>query len=257
MHRFLSSKIRQTQANVYTSVMRSNRFSSSVPEDLVTKLAFVGGGQMAEAILNSLIKDSVQSTRNIHIYDTNFERVKYLAEKYDITPSYDVQSCVDKAEIVVVAVKPQNIDELAESLETPPEGLILSIVAGCTISNLRNKFRTKKIMRTMPNTPSMIAEGITVWTTTKETSKELRDKGEKLISSIGDQVQVSNEKYLDMATAISGSGPAVRTIPPYITYIFYTISCTYCSIDLLIFTTILYLCIQNLYYLYSKSTYLH
>lgn len=193
-------------------VLNRRKLSVGSQKDLCCKLAFIGGGQMGEAILNALIKDRVQCTTKIHMYDVNPDRIKYLVEKYGITAATTVQECVDGADIVVVAVKPQNIDKLSSSLVTPPDGMILSIVAGCPISTLSSKFKTNKVMRTMPNTPAMISEGITVWTATKETPKELRDKGEKLLSSIGDQIEVSDEKYLDMATAISGSGPAVSDI---------------------------------------------
>lgn len=193
-------------------VLSRRKLSVESQKDLCCKLAFIGGGQMGEAILNALIKDCVQCTTKIHMYDVNPDRIKYLVGKYGIVAEKTVQECVDGADIVVVAVKPQNIDTLSLSLVTPPKGMILSIVAGCPISTLSSKFKTDKVMRTMPNTPAMISEGITVWTATKETPKELRDKGEKLLSSIGDQIEVSDEKYLDMATAISGSGPAVSDI---------------------------------------------
>lgn len=94
-------------------------------------------------------------------------------------------------------------------MQTPPTGLLLSIVAGCTIDQLRTSFRTDKIVRSMPNTPAMVLEGITVWTATKETPDYLLDKARTLLGSIGEQVEVAEEAYLDMATAVSGSGPAV------------------------------------------------
>lgn len=168
---------------------------------------------MAEAILNSVIHDQVQNAEDIYIYDINKERVNFLSARYGMVGAKSVQECVDGAEIVVVAVKPQNIDSLAATITGPINGMVLSIVAGCPIAVLKEKFRTDMVMRTMPNTPSMIAEGMTVWTTSPETPAHLRAKGEKLLGSIGEQVEVAEEKYLDMATAISGSGPAVS---PYI-----------------------------------------
>jgi pyrroline-5-carboxylate reductase len=179
---------------------------------LCSQISIIGGGQMAEAILNSIIVDKVQDPKDIIVYDINAERVSYLVKTYGVIKAATVQDAVDNAEIVVLAVKPQNIKDLAASITTPPKGMILSIVAGCTIKMLKDKFRTNIIMRTMPNTPAMISEGITVWTTSKETPKVLHGKGEILLRSIGDQVEVSEEKYLDMATAISGSGPAVSAV---------------------------------------------
>mmetsp|Transcript_38796 Transcript_38796/g.77283 ORF Transcript_38796/g.77283 Transcript_38796/m.77283 type:complete len:312 (+) Transcript_38796:59-994(+) len=190
--------------------VHSMRFGSSLSKDssLCKKIAVIGGGQMAEAILNAVIQDKIQSADTIHVYDINKERVKFLSARYGMTAAKSVQECVEGAEIVMLAVKPQNIDDLSAMLTEPVNGMVLSIVAGCPISVLKEKFKTNVVMRTMPNTPSMISEGMTVWTTSPETSDELRKKGEKLLGSIGEQIEVADEKYLDMATAISGSGPA-------------------------------------------------
>jgi len=161
---------------------------------------------MAEAILSSLHK--VQNMKNVYVYDIHKGRCTYMHETYGISVSNTIDECIQDAEVILLAVKPQNVVDVAAMVVDPPSGMLLSIVAGCTIQHLREQFKTNVIMRTMPNTPAMISEGITVWTATAETPDELRRKGEGIMSCIGESVQVQEEKYLDMATAISGSGPA-------------------------------------------------
>lgn len=163
---------------------------------------------MAEAILNALYVGKVQNMADVHVYDTYVKRTLFLQKKYGITVSKSADESIKNAEVIVLAVKPQNVEQLAASIITPPTGMILSIVAGYTIAKISEKFATKLVIRTMPNTPAMISEGITVWHATAETPKLLKDKTAVLLHSIGEEVEVQDEKYLDMATAISGSGPA-------------------------------------------------
>ena len=77
------------------------------------------------------------------------------------------------ADVTLLSVKPQNVDSIAAAITTAPKGLILSIVAGCTIDHLKEVFKTNNIVRSMPNTPAMVMEAMTVWVATKETPAEL------------------------------------------------------------------------------------
>ena len=176
---------------------------------LCNKLSILGGGQMAEAILNALNTKKVQEMKNIHLFDINEDRLDYLKDKYQGINVYsNAQDCIDKSDITIIAVKPQNVTTLASSLTKPPTGLLLSIVAGLTISDIQKKFSTPYIIRSMPNTPAMVLEGMTVWTSTDESPPELIEIARKLLNSFGEHIEVADESYLDMATAISGSGPA-------------------------------------------------
>ena len=179
-------------------------------------LCVLGGGNMAEAIISALSKNPLQNMKDISVYEINNDRLEQLTSKYGVTVCSDIDEGMKKADITFLSVKPQNVSTLAESISTPPKGLLLSIVAGCTIDQLRNSFRTDRIIRSMPNTPAMVLEGMTVWTATKETPKELVDQARLLLSAIGDQIEVKDESYLDMATAVSGSGPAVRCRDQYL-----------------------------------------
>jgi pyrroline-5-carboxylate reductase len=164
---------------------------------------------MAEAIINALSKNDTQRMTDVTVYDVSENRVEYLQKEYGIKGCDNIEEGIADADVVFLSVKPQNVSAVAKSLATPPKGLLLSIVAGCTIDRLRTEFRTDRIVRSMPNTPAMVLEGMTVWTATKETPKDCVERARILLSSIGDQIEVKDETYIDMATAVSGSGPAV------------------------------------------------
>lgn len=173
------------------------------------KLACIGGGRMAEAILNALTTKNIIPMQNVHVFDVNEDRLAYLKDKYKIVPCNSMNDCVSNSELIILAVKPQHVGVVAESLTVPIiNSVIISIAAGVEIKQLVNKFKTQLVIRTMPNTPAMVLEGITVWTATKETPPQLLEKAKALFNTFGDEIEVSDEAYLDMATAVSGSGPA-------------------------------------------------
>jgi pyrroline-5-carboxylate reductase len=117
---------------------------------------------------------------------------------------------VEKAEVVVLAIKPVSLRGVMAELKglLQPEQVVLSIVAGASIATLCRGLDHKIVVRAMPNTPAQIGEGVTVWTTTSEVKEERQQEVRSLLSALGRQIYVSEEKYIDMATAVSGSGPA-------------------------------------------------
>jgi len=166
---------------------------------------------MAEAIIFALRKKGTQRMDDITIFDVNTERLQFIKDEYNVKITDNLDEAVHNANITILAVKPQNVDSVAQSLSEPLPGLLLSIVAGCTIDKLEKSFKTDKVVRSMPNTPAMVLEAITVWTATRETNEDMLNKTRALLGSIGEQVEVKDESYIDMATAVSGSGPAVSS----------------------------------------------
>jgi pyrroline-5-carboxylate reductase len=109
----------------------------------------------------------------------------------------------------VLSVKPQRLSEVMKGLyKIRPEALVLSIVAGASIQKVSRTLKHHAVVRSMPNTPGQIGEGITVWTASTRTSEEQRQVAQHVLGALGEQVFVEDESYLDMATALSGSGPA-------------------------------------------------
>jgi pyrroline-5-carboxylate reductase len=133
---------------------------SLMPSIIITNCN-LGAGNMAEAIINALSRKEGQNMSDVRVYDLNTERLTYLKSTYNITVSSGPEEGIQDAEVVMLSVKPQNVTAVAKSLPQPPRGLLLSIVAGCTIDNLKTSFRTDKVVRSMPNTPAMVLEGIT------------------------------------------------------------------------------------------------
>lgn len=111
---------------------------------------------MAEAIIFALRKKGTQKMEEITVYDVHTERLDFLYKTYGVQITTSVDQAVDKADLILLSVKPQNVDSVSESISKPPTGLLLSIVAGCTIEKLQERFHTTKIVRSMPNTPAMV-----------------------------------------------------------------------------------------------------
>jgi pyrroline-5-carboxylate reductase len=181
----------------------------TISSPLASKMCVLGGGQMCEAILAALLTKQIQPAEKIVVYDVNEKRLAYLRERYGVLTSSTAQGAAQDSEVAILAVKPQNVQTLANSLKLSKSTLIVSIVAGLTITDIKRQFDTLNIVRSMPNTPAMIQEGVTVWMATPETSETLVVKAKTMLDSLGDQHQVTDEVFLDMATAVSGSGPAV------------------------------------------------
>jgi len=174
------------------------------------KIAFVGGGNMAEAILSSVLFKEVAKAEEITVSEIIEKRRQYLAQKYQVKVCADNLAAVSGQEIIILAVKPQVFAEVAGDLNNrlQPDQLALSILAGKSIKTLAEGLNHDRIVRSMPNTPAQIGEGMTVWTATAAVTPRQRRCAASILGVMGQEICVDDEKYLDMATAVSGSGPA-------------------------------------------------
>lgn len=177
-------------------------------KSLFTKLSFIGGGNMAEAFIKALHASSLQDMGDVVVNDIHEDRLLFLKEKYGVQISQDTNDAINDADLVILACKPQNVSEVAKAITQPVTGVVLSILAGKTVSDLQEKFSTKLVIRTMPNTPASIMQGVTVWYPANEVSQGIKNRVEQLLALTGTQMLVTSENILDMATAISGTGPA-------------------------------------------------
>ncbi len=174
------------------------------------KVTFVGGGVMAEAILGGILDAGVANVGEILFGEPVAERRAELAETYGVTADADNLAVIEGADIVILAMKPQH---LASAMDGIKSGLranqaVLSIVAGATLETLSKGLRHRAVVRVMPNTPSQIREGMTVWTATDQVTEEQKAASQRIIASFGQEIYVEDEKYIDMVTALSASGPA-------------------------------------------------
>lgn len=173
------------------------------------KIAFIGPGAMAEAMIAGLLRQKLAKPQNLIASGPREERLKELEQKYGIITTTDNASAASQADVVVLSVKPQRLSEVMKGLyKVQPEALVLSIVAGASIQKIGRTLKHQAVVRSMPNTPGQIGEGITVWTASAKTSEEQRQVAQQILGALGQEVFVEEENYLDMATAISGNGPA-------------------------------------------------
>ena len=173
-------------------------------------IAFIGSGAMAEAMITGLLNQKVIAADHIIASGPRKERGEYLHDKFQVNVTTDNVQALDGAHVVVLSVKPQMLTSVLSELSglIPHEALVLSIVAGAKIETIEKGLGHKNIVRSMPNTPAQIGEGITVWTVSKVVSSKQREQARTILSALGEEIFVDDEDYLDMATALSGTGPA-------------------------------------------------
>ena len=174
------------------------------------KIVFIGPGIMAEAMIAGLIRQKLASPGDMIAAGPRLERLEELQKTYGILVDIDNANAVRQADIVVLSVKPQRLKRVLTDLRglVPPHALVLSIVAGAPINKIETGLAHQRVVRSMPNTPAQIGEGITVWTASQAVTKEEQEIARQVLSALGDEVYVEEESYLDMATAVSGTGPA-------------------------------------------------
>jgi len=173
------------------------------------KIAFIGSGAMAEAMIRGLLDQKVVVPEQIMAADPWDARLKYLKERYGVHTMTDNGQAAEDGQIVVFSFKPQNLDRVMPSVRgrLRRQDLLVSIVAGVPIEKLSNGVAHASVVRAMPNTPAQIGQGITVWTGTSEISELHKGQAQAILGSLGEEVFMGEERYLDMATALSGSGP--------------------------------------------------
>ena len=176
---------------------------------LKTKIAFIGPGAMAEAMISGLLREKLASPRSLLASGPREERLAHLREKYGVQSFTDNSLAASQADVVVLSVKPQRLTAVMKNLKgIRPDALILSIIAGAGIKKLSHGLKHAAVVRSMPNTPAQIGEGITVWTASEAVSAKQKETARAILSALGREVFVEDEQYLDMATALSGTGPA-------------------------------------------------
>jgi pyrroline-5-carboxylate reductase len=176
---------------------------------LKKKIAFIGPGVMAEAMIAGLLHKKLAKPENIVAAGPRGERGAELEKKYGVKSTTDNTSAVSHADVVVLSIKPQRLSEVMKGLKgIRSDALVLSIIAGANIKKISAGLKHKSVVRSMPNTPGQIGEGITVWASSKEVTDEQQEMARAILGALGDEVFVEDESYLDMATALSGSGPA-------------------------------------------------
>lgn len=178
-----------------------------------TNLAFIGCGVMAESIVAGLLRKKLVEAAQITASHPRAERRAELESKYKIKV-YEHNDEAAKAlsgenSIVVLCVKPQRLNGVLDELRgsVTANQLVISIIAGATIETISKTLENRRVVRTMPNTPSQIGQGMTAWTCSPDVSDEQKSQIKTLLTALGRELYVETENQIDMATSLSATGP--------------------------------------------------
>jgi len=175
-----------------------------------SRVSFVGAGVMAEAVIRGLLEKELVDPVNIIAADIRAERGPELTGRYGIRFIEENRTAVEDADIVVLSVKPQSLPQVLPLISgwVPDRALVISIIAGAKIARLAEGLSHPAVVRSMPNTPAQIGQGMTVWTAAPQVTEDQRAQAKALLGALGSEMYVDQEGFLDAATALSGSGPA-------------------------------------------------
>lgn len=173
-------------------------------------LALVGGGVMGESILKRLLAQGLCSPTQVRVAEVSAPRREALVSQHGISATADIAPAVEGADTILLAVKPQNLTDVYAACAGSfhPHQVVLSIVAGATLKALTEGLQHQAVVRVMPNTPAQIGQGMSVWTAAGGVTEGQRAVAKQVLAAVGDELYVPSEHYVDMATAINGSGPA-------------------------------------------------
>ncbi|MEE4270534.1 MAG: pyrroline-5-carboxylate reductase [Thermoanaerobaculales bacterium] len=173
-------------------------------------LGFIGCGMIGEAMIKGLLREALVDPRQIIASHPRAERCLELENRYGVRVTDSNADAASDSTFVVIAVKPQFLGEVIADLDgvLPSEATLLSVVAGARMSRVGDTLAVPRVVRAMPNTPAQIGRGISVWTATDAVDEGGRAKVRTILSALGAEEFVTHESELDMATALSGTGPA-------------------------------------------------
>lgn len=171
-------------------------------------IGFIGGGNMATALISGLISSQKFKPAEITVYDIDAVKLKELSNKLGIVPSNSITELEERVDIIVLSVKPNIMPQILNNLNGYNEKIYISIAAGITLDALANGLGSdKKIIRTMPNTPALVKCGMTVITPNENVDEGEIRLVEDLLSGVGETVRLE-EKYMNAAIALHSSSPA-------------------------------------------------
>ncbi len=172
-------------------------------------IATVGSGVMAEAMIAGLLRGDLVAPERVVASHPRSERREELARSYGIRTVSGNAEAVAGADVILLAIKPQMLARVGRELRPQLHDgqLVLSVIAGATTTALEGFLGHRQIVRSMPNTPARLGRGMTVWYATPETTAEQRAQASTLLQALGAELEVDDERFVAMATAVSGTGP--------------------------------------------------
>ncbi len=174
------------------------------------KISFIGTGTMASSMIKCILEKNLYEAHEITGSAPHLKTLEEAKSKFSIRLTQSNIEAVKSGDLIVLSVKPQKFHEVAEEIKDYLNNsqVILSIMAGIDIETIQKGLSHMKVIRAMPNTPAQIGQGMTVWTATKEVQDNEKDEIKRILSSMGKEFYAESEDYVEMATALSGTGPA-------------------------------------------------
>ena len=169
-------------------------------------ITFIGGGKMTNAMVSGILKSKTYTNKQITISDKNENKNKLLQKKWNVKKNINNYDSVINSDIVILAVKPQSLDSVFYNLVGIENKIFISVIAGIPLQKYKDNLKNNKIVRVMPNTPSMIQKGISTWIT-KDLCNNEKNIVKNILKSFGKEIYVENENIIDISTSISGTGP--------------------------------------------------
>lgn len=169
-------------------------------------IGFIGGGNMAEALIKGV---TARGMKDIIVSEPREDRRRYLEDTYHIETTPSNSTVASSCQVVIIAVKPQNMAQVLDEIRdaVTEEKTVVSIAAGITLSFLRSRLKSARLVRVMPNTPALAGESMSVMSICECLPDSGMAQVREIFMSVG-KLLVLPEKYMDAVTALSGSGPA-------------------------------------------------
>ena len=173
------------------------------------QIAFIGAGVMAESMISGLLDKGIVGTGQVVASHPRADRRQQLRERHGIRTVETNVEAVQAADLVFLTIKPQVLSQVIGELKGrfSSNQVVVSILAGASLGVLRRGLGHDAVIRVMPNTPAQIGEGMSVWCGTSDVSDERRMQVRAALAALGKEIEVDTEKYVDLATALSGTGP--------------------------------------------------
>ncbi len=174
------------------------------------KIAIIGPGIMGETLLNGLFTNQTRFPKRVAVGGPHIQHLEQIKQKFQVDIFTDNGLAVKDADLVILAIKPQRFSQVSKVIKGKmnPDALVISIIAGISLDRIKDELDHEFCIRAMPNTPARIGQGITVWAATGQTNDKQKEIARELFQRLGEEIYVEDEAYLNMATALSGTGPA-------------------------------------------------
>jgi len=173
------------------------------------RLGFIGAGVMAESIISGLLGKGIVRPDQIVASHPRADRRSRLVDRLGIAVTETNEDAAARSDLVFLTIKPQVLGSVMEELKgtLTSNQVVVSILAGASLNTLRRGLDHGAIIRVMPNTPAQIGQGMSVWCGTHDVSDARKMQVKAALAALGEEIEVDTEKYVDMATALSGTGP--------------------------------------------------